>query len=490
MASAHRLAGTGRRWLHLCHRWLGIVTGLLFVTWLASGLVMMYVAFPALTEPERRAALPPLAWDRVAIPPEAALAGEARFPRDLRLAMLDAEPVYRITGWDGARRTVSAADGRVIAAVTPDRALAIARHDPRAVRPHVLDRVERDQWSVVARYDPLRPFHRVALGDPAGTELYVSAITGEVALDTTRHERIWNWFGAIPHWIYLTPLRAQAALWRDVVLWVSGLCILGAATGFTLGLMRLRPGRRYPSGAVTPYRAWARWHHLGGVVGGLALLSFIVSGWLSVNPNQWFSPRSPTRAMLERYAAAPGPRAGLGLAAVRAASCADAAEVRFTWLDGGPLAAIACRDGGARVCCAGDAPPTARLAQAARRLLPDAALVGADLLREADAYWYSHHRERPLPVLRVAFDDPAATWFHIDPDTGEVLDRLDRSGRVNRWAFNLLHSFDLGPLVRHRPAWDVLVILLLAAGAVIAVSGVVLGWRRLRRRRPVPAAAG
>ncbi|WP_375463291.1 PepSY domain-containing protein [uncultured Methylobacterium sp.] len=485
--SARRLAKAGKRWLHLAHRWLGIVTGLLFATWLTSGLVMMYVAFPTLTEPERRAALPPLVWDRVAIPPEAVLAGEARFPRDLRLAMLDAEPVYRITGWDGGRRTVSAADGRAVAAVTPDCALGIAGHDPRAVRPQVLDTVARDQWSVVARYDPLRPFHRVALGDADGTELYVSQVTGAVALDTTRHERIWNWFGAVPHWIYLTPLRAQAALWRDVVLWVSGLCILGAATGFILGLMRLRPRRRYPSGAATPYRSLAKWHHLGGVVGGLALLSFIVSGWLSVNPNQWFSSRTPTQAMLERYAAAPGPRTGLDLAAVRAASCADAAEVRFTWLDGGPLAAITCRDGSARVCCTEGILPVARLAQAARRLLPNATLLAADLLREEDAYWYSHHQDRPLPVLRAIFDDPAATWFHIDPRTGEILDRLDRSGRINRWAFNLLHTFDLGLLVRHRPAWDAFVILLLAAGSVIAGSGVVIGWRRLRRPRPAPA---
>ncbi|WP_375454607.1 PepSY domain-containing protein [uncultured Methylobacterium sp.] len=476
MASARRIAGTGRRWLRLGHRWLGIVTGLFFAMWFASGLVMMYVAFPALTEAERRAALPPIAWEQVRVPPDAALAGEERFPRALALSMRGPEPVYRITGWDGARRTRSAQDGRVLGAASPEDAVAVALHDPRAVRPQVLDTVGRDQWSVVARYDPLRPFHRVALGDAAGTVLYVSESTGEVALDTSRHERAWNWLGAVPHWLYLTPLRAQAALWRDVVLWVSGLCIAGAGSGFVLGLLRLR----------APYRGWARWHHIGGLAGGLALMSFIVSGWLSVNPNRWFSPRTPTPAMLERYAAAPGPRAGLDLAAIRAGACADAVEVRLAWLGGAPRSVTVCRGGEH----AGAPPTVDGLVGAARRLLPDAALVGADLLREADAYWYSHHQERPLPVLRVAFDDPAATWFHIDPDTGEVLDRLDRSGRVNRWAFNLLHSFDLGPLVRHRPAWDAVVILLLAAGAVIAVSGVVLGWRRLRRGRPLPIAAG
>ncbi|MFC6049714.1 PepSY domain-containing protein, partial [Methylobacterium hispanicum] len=63
-----------RRWLYLTHRWLGILTGLLFATWFVSGVVMMYVGFPRLTDAERRAALPPIAWDRVAVEPEAALA--------------------------------------------------------------------------------------------------------------------------------------------------------------------------------------------------------------------------------------------------------------------------------------------------------------------------------------------------------------------------------------------------------------------------------
>ncbi|WP_187277382.1 hypothetical protein [Methylobacterium sp. WL103] len=40
---------------------------------------------------------------------------------------------------------------------------------------------------------------------------------------------------------------------------------------------------------------------------------------------------------------------------------------------------------------------------------------------------------------------------------------------------------DFGLLVRHRPAWDGFMLLLLAAGSVVAASGVAMGWRRLRR---------
>ncbi|MFC6772865.1 hypothetical protein [Methylobacterium gregans] len=114
-----------RRWLYLAHRWLGILTGLLFATWFVSGVVMMYVGFPRLTDAERRAGLPPIAWDRVAVEPEAALArtGLARGAvRRLELAMLDAEPVWRLTPGrgrtarsrppTGARSTSSRPSGR------------------------------------------------------------------------------------------------------------------------------------------------------------------------------------------------------------------------------------------------------------------------------------------------------------------------------------------------------------------------------------------
>jgi hypothetical protein len=228
-----------RRWLYVVHRWIGIGTCLLFAMWFVSGVVMMYVAFPQLTDTERWAALPPIAWDKVQVSPDRAMVAAAltRNPRDLRLTMLNAEPVYRVLGWDGERKTISAVDGRAVDHVTPVQGLAVARHHPNAVRPEMKDAVERDQWSVTARFDPLRPLYLISLGDPDGTELYISSRNGEIALDTTRTERVWNWLGSIPHWIYPTVLRKDGATWRLVVLWISGVCMVVAVTGFWIGIL-------------------------------------------------------------------------------------------------------------------------------------------------------------------------------------------------------------------------------------------------------------
>ena len=41
------------RWLHLGHRWLGVALGWLVLCWFVSGIVMLFVARPQLTEAER-----------------------------------------------------------------------------------------------------------------------------------------------------------------------------------------------------------------------------------------------------------------------------------------------------------------------------------------------------------------------------------------------------------------------------------------------------
>ncbi|MER2268368.1 PepSY domain-containing protein [Methylobacterium oxalidis] len=466
-----------KRWLVLGHRWLGIVTGLFFAVWLLSGLVMLYVPFPSLTEAERLARLPPLALDQVGVGPAEALRAAALSapPRSFGLEMRGDAPVYRIVSTAGVPATVSAVTGAGLPPVAPDAALAWVRGQTgRAAGVRTL---ERDQWTVAGRYDPLRPFHVVALGDGAGTELYVSGVTGAVVLDTTARERFWNWLGAVPHWLYPTPLRARPDLWRDVVLWVSGIGVAGALSGLALGIWRLRPRRRYPSGGATPYRGIARLHHLFGVVGGLGLLTFVASGWLSMNPNRWFSGPSPDAAMQQGYAGgAPLP----GLGEIRAAA---AGTVALRFVAAGGTARLVALDaaGGRRVTPGVD---EAAIRAAAPGLMPGAQLARFERLAAYDAYWYAHHDAKPLPVFRLAFDDSAATWFHVDATTGELLDRLDRSGRVHRWLFAALHRLDLPVLIGNRPAWDVAQWLLNGLGLVVALTGVVMGWRRLRRPRP------
>lgn len=475
-----------RRWLYIGHRWIGIGTCILFTMWFTSGLVMMYVAFPQLTDKERLAAMPDIAWNKVRLAPDRAMAaaGMTHYPRDLRLNMLNDEPAYRLLDWDGRRQVISAVDGRTIDGITPEQALAVARSYPSAGagHPRLMEIIDRDQWSVTARFDPLRPLFLISLGDRDGTEVYVSARSGEIVLDTSRTERIWNWFGSIPHWIYPTILRKDGALWRQLVLWISGVCMVVAASGIWIGIQRVRLRRRYAGGAITPYRGWMAWHHISGFFAGVFVLTWIFSGWLSLDPGDFFARRELSRELMARYAEHDAPSIAAEFSPKPRNS---AVEARFVWLGGKPLMLLADRDGLQTSAdpATGVAAPLsdAVIFEAARQLMPQAGMATALRLDREDAYWYSHHQQRTFPVLRVGFDDKSQTWFYIDPRSGDILSRIDSSRRAYRWLFNALHSLDFPALIAYRPAWDTVVWLLSLLGLTISVSGVVIGWQRLRR---------
>ncbi|MBU0748416.1 MAG: PepSY domain-containing protein, partial [Gammaproteobacteria bacterium] len=61
----------------------------------------------------------------------------------------------------------------------------------------------------------------------------------------------------------------------------------------------------------------------------------------------------------------------------------------------------------------------------------------------------------------------------------------------SRWLFAMLHSWDWLPLLERRPLWEIVLIVLSVGGAVMSVTGVVIGWRRLglKLRTPSPRSA-
>jgi hypothetical protein len=66
------------------------------------------------------------------------------------------------------------------------------------------------------------------------------------------------------------------------------------------------------------------------------------------------------------------------------------------------------------------------------------------------------------------------------PPTGDVLERLDASRRWQRILFNTLHSLDFPVLLAHRPAWDLLLVVLSLLGFALSITAVV-AWNWLRR---------
>jgi hypothetical protein len=467
----------------LVHRWLGIALALLMALWTLSGFVMMYVSYPATSAAERAAGLDPLDLS--------ACCGQADIPRTLDSAVVEmvlGRPVLRWTGpGGGALASLSAGQ---LPAIGEHEAGVIAQTHMRSAfgiaPPARVEPVEVDQWSLQQRSHA--PLWKVSLADERGTVLYVSGASGEVVQDTHRSERFWNWLGAVPHWLYFTMLRQDGELWSQVVIWTSLLGTFLTLTGIYVGVRMYGRGKR-----KSPFRGIALWHHWTGLIFGLVTLTWVFSGFASMQPWGWLESDGPGA---ELQAMAGRPLTGRDVAALVAALAAHpqpgvvSAEARVQ--GGKPYAILVQADGSrSRAALPGlaAAPLTdADLAAMARAARPGAAIVSQAVVAEGDAYHYDHHSTPAvLPAFRVIYGDQDGTRLYLDPRTGELVDFVDSGSRSFRWWHLALHRLDL-PALRERPLWDLVTLPLLAGTALVCLLGAWMGVRRLRRKERRPHA--
>jgi len=467
-------------WLH---RWWGVLFCLLFAMWFASGILMHFVPFPARSEPEHFAGSVPIDPKQIAHgPAEAVAASGIDDALRVRLVGRSDQPIYLISGPSQVRavRALDLGD----AGVHSDRtalniAIAEARHRGLdASHASAASLVAYDQWTVSGDYDSDRPLYRVALNDINGTDLYVSSVTGDIVVVTTRRERLLNYVGSIAHWIYPTALRHHGQVWSALLWWLSLLATIGASLGVITGLTRLGSSSRR---TTPPYQGLQAWHYRFGLVCAPFILSWIFSGWLSMDNGLLFS----------------GNAVRAGALAITDSSAWDnlrpdevhrlpAGLTDIEWFAFDGRIYRRARKGASvqgLVQAAPEAdpasPPRAFLQQneinsVARRLgrdCGDASAIAAD-----DAY-EGMRTTSADPMFRIACGD---IWFDIDGGTGELVNRLDPSRRIYRWLFGGLHTLNF-PWLQHLP-WlrSILIVVLCGCGLVFSLTGVVLAWRRLR----------
>ena len=490
-----------KRALFLVHRWFGVVLCAFFAMWFVSGVVMMYVGYPKLTEAERLHRLPTLRADAAMLGPRAALdaAGIAGPLQSLRLSVASGGRAVYVAVTEGTRRSVviDAITGTVLRDVDAERALAsAAAFAGQGAAVLALGIVDEDAFTHSRALDAHRPLHRIQLGDAEDTLLYVSGTTGEVVRDATATERRWNYVGAWIHWLY--PFRGNVfdRAWSGIVEWLSIAGIVLTLTGTVVGIQRWRFSGRYKSGARSPYRGFMmRWHHVTGLLFALVTLTWIFSGLMSMNPWRMFDSGASalrTSAMnggplvIGTDDAPPSRLLGAGSAG------SDVRELRWVRVAGQTLVQSFGDGGRPALMDASSTEPQridpVALRSAVAQLLTEP-VARIDVLQAYDTHYYARDAhtmtggtEKPLPVWRVVFADAHATWVHVDPQTGAVVGRSDSARRVSRWLFAMLHSWDWLPLITRRPLWDAVMVFFSLGGAALSLTGVVIGWRRLGRK--------
>lgn len=475
------------RGLASMHRWCALVLGPAVLVWFLSGVVMLRVSYPSLTEPEWFESAAKIDSKSCCAPLERIIDAIDR-PQgieSLRIIMVDGRPVTVARYLDGSH---GAAWGDTLGPVAPVSASGVQRVAERIAPGRAILSIESivdDVWTVHERFNAHRPLWKVSLSGEEEPVHYLSSATGELVQETTAPERRWNLAGAVLHWWYVPWLRRQWVLWDRTLWWLGGGATLMMAAGsMLLARAFMREGRWR---GVNRTRLL---HRMLGVGGGAAALAWMVSGWFSMDHGRIFS--EGKIGALERERAMGGRLTARDVESrrpdwVNTLGAGTVKELRVSKL-AGAMYVIARESADRQVMI-----PVSAAGESGLQLFPESLVrsaVGAMLgsVERLTSRTMTDEIRRTgsaltdtggFPVVQVYREGPDARWVDVDARTGEVLEQQDASRRWYHRLFDGLHRWDVPWFVGHDGLRRFLMGLWCLFGAGLTVSGV-WSWVRCR----------
>lgn len=478
------------------HRWLGVICCLPFVLWFTSGIVLMYHEFPSVSQTDRLDRAAALDLSAIELTPKQAYehVRQTSDPRSVTLTTIAGRPAYRFEV-DRGDAIVYADDGEVQTKSESGFDLRVAsdwtRQSNLTVRAKEL--TERDQWTVSGEFKHFEPIRKYTW--PDGEQVYVSTVTGNVVQYTKRASRIGAYFGAIPHWLYFTPLRKHAQVWSRVVIYLSGLAALTVFAGIVIGIYVYSPRRTYKRGTVSsriPYLGTKRLHTILGLTLGIVAGTWAFSGMLSMDP----FPRLQGSLSEDGEELEQSLRGGpVPLAAFDGKSPRDALrrlepglvvkELEMVSFAGEPVYLAEISQNDVRIISVhGEVArgfDLRRIIDAVQKFSGPVRMKEVRMVTRYEAYYLDRRNRLPLPAIFIQLDDPNHSSYYIDPKTARVVESYSSRSRWNRWLYHGLHSIDLPWLYAHRPAWDIVVLTLMTGGLALIITALMLATRVLFR---------
>jgi hypothetical protein len=227
-----------------------------------------------------------------------------------------------------------------------------------------------------------------------------------------------------------------------------------------------------------------RWHHLIGLFASVIVITWMLSGWLSMDHGRIFSMGHATEAQESQLSGVTirGEAQAATLESLR--RMAPAAEIAFNAIDGQAfLTAYESRTGTSRVVFLNDSAkslpyiPNSTMLEGVKRVWPNAVAVGQ---AGADGL-YRHAESAGEDAEGFVAGDGEAVRAYVDRLSGRFLVVMDLSRRSYAWIYYGLHTLEFPGLIEHPALRTFLVLFLLALGFLSSATGVVLSVKRLQR---------
>lgn len=468
------------------HHWLGTFFSMLFLIWFLSGFVMMYHTFPFLSKNQQTAMLPLGQVDNILNPKEVFKVNAKESIYKLTLNFQLEKPVLHLITTSG-KLLSKYADTGIPVDVSKEKASAIAKENLKInTDAEITILTELDQWIPRTRYLKHMPIYKVSFDDSNKTYAYISSITGKVLATNTVSERFWSWLGAIPHWIYFKDIRIHNTLWFQLIVWLSSFGFLMVVTGIITGIIRYK---KKPKAKFKRFKdKWYNYHYYFGLFFGTFVCTWIFSGWMSMTPFSWTPSTSLNEKELQLWQ-----KGSFLLSDISSETWdnflditkgASLQESNFTVFNKDIYTTVYQANSCSQLynLTKPNKPPKVKdYTTIIESFNLNNSIESIELLNKYDNYYYSRHNTKELPVIKVNTSNK--TSYYISPKTTTILYKCATRNRIQRWIYHGLHSLDFSFLAWRRPLWDIILFILLIGGTIVSFTGVILGYRFIRRKQ-------
>lgn len=426
------------------HKWSGRIIVIFFLMWFVSGLILIYHPYPKLTENEIYKRLPLFSVQ------DTAEAQNQLSPSEIAKKWLP----YDVVKVDTLR--------------------------------------DLGVWVIQPKYEKDLPIYRFYYDDPDKTELFISGTSLNPIQQTNFKQRLWSYFGAIPHKFYIPSLRKNTETWKKIVTVGGVFCFIAALSGLIEGIIILRRRFKKTGKIGNPYKKWPMRLHFGfGICVGLFLITWGISGIFAMNKvPEWLSPTKDELSITQNTLWGKKELPDSCYLLTPATLLKEYPELKtFEKQHFGSFPAIKAVIGDSAYYfdATSETPlrmhiPDSAVRKQISKITGDSLYFTIRKLNNFTEYYMPRLRgQANLPVYEVKIEDNVGSTVYIDPSDG-YMRYITNHKRIRKWLFEGFHYWNINGFYTVKPVWTIAIWAACISCIIVCLTGIIITFNKIFRQ--------